>query len=126
MAIDLSKVEFVSTVNYLKRGTGAAAPGSAALTLGGSGATTTKTITHNLGYIPMFAVSSELTSGVIWSNDYVHTLTKSSAAGDTIVTVNYWCDDTDLVIKLVNGTGANVASGDRTVYYVIYIDYDDV
>jgi hypothetical protein len=121
--MDLTKIAFDSRLNYLKKDSSIS--GTTSITLGGSGATTTHTVTHNLGYIPFFTVGAELVgTGTIWSNNYVHTFTQSSTFGDTPVQLDYWCTSTTLTIEIRNGTGSGQQSGSRQIYWNIYIDYE--
>ena len=122
MAVDLTKIAFDSRLNYLKR---SEFVGNDTVTLGGAGAVSTVTVSHNLGYIPFFSVGAELTdTSTIWSNTRVHELTNSSSGGDAFIELQYWCTSTTLTIRIVNGTGANVESGNRDVYWAIYLDYE--
>lgn len=123
MATDLTKISFDSRLNYLKR---SEFVGSQDVTLGGAGATNTVTVTHNLGYIPFFTVASEMASStIVWSNEEVHLYTGKDfgAATDVPMFLNYWIDDTELTINLVNGEGTETESGTRTIHWAIYLDY---
>lgn len=121
MSIDLSKIAFDSRQNYMKRGFS----GSADLTLGAAGATTTHTVSHDLGYIPIFMVGAELDdTSIIYSNNLVHEATQSSAGGANIpVQVQFWPTTTTLTINIINGSGTGTRAGTRTVHWVIYLDY---
>jgi hypothetical protein len=121
--MDLSKVAFDSRLNYLKKDTDIS--GSTNISLGGSGANTTHTVTHNLGYIPFITVGANLNNTTdIWSNNRVNELTDSSGGGDQPVRLAYWYNDTELEIQITNGTGALQQSGLRTIYWNIYRDYE--
>ena len=122
---DLTKLSFDSRLNYLKR---SEFVGSTNLTLPGAGLYVSHSVTHALGYVPFFIVGAELQDGdIVWSNDYVHELTQSSSAAlDPPVTFNYWCTSSTLTIELKNGEGSGEQSGDRTVYWAIYLDYGGV
>lgn len=122
MSVDETKLMFWSGANYLKRSEFSS---SASLALGGLGTYATTTITHNLGYIPFFSVYADLTNdGTIWSNDIVNVFTESSISGVTTTypTLIYYCTTTTLTIKILNNTSP-LATGSRTVYWTIYLDY---
>lgn len=121
--VDISKLSFYSELNYLKRGL----TGSQPLTLGAAGSTVTHTVAHNLGYIPFFVVGAELSDvGTIWSNNEVHVYTDTNLTGNDLpVQLDYWCTTSELTIQIRNGDGSLAESGDRTVYWVIYLDYGD-
>ena len=123
MAIDLTKIAFDSRENYLKR---SEFVGSQDVTLGAAGATSTVTVTHGLGYIPFFSVGAELKdTSTIWSNDYVWTGTQSSLSGiDLEIAYSYWITSTTLTVQIRNGDGSFAQSGDRTVHWAIYLDYE--
>lgn len=123
MNVDLSKLAFYSGANYMKRSE--EFTGSTAMTLPGSGLAVTHTVTHNLGYIPYFDVFADLDNdGIIWAGEKIDQNTDSSAFGATLGTpaLDYWCTATTLTIRLLNNTSP-LATGTRTVYWVIYLDY---
>lgn len=102
--------------------------GSTTLTLPASGSTVTHTVSHNLGYVPFFIVGSHINdSSTIWSGNMVHKYRQTSAfPGDVPVQLSYWCTDTTLTINLRNGTGSGDQQGGlRTVYWIIYLDYEN-
>jgi hypothetical protein len=124
MTVDLTKLSFISTLNYLKRDS--ALVGSDTITLGSSGSVSTKVVTHNLGYIPFFQVGADIVNdGMIWSNDIVNLYTQTSLSGTSTVypTLMYWVTTTDLTIAFYNNTSP-LQTGTRTVYWAIYLDYD--
>jgi hypothetical protein len=123
--MDLTKIAFDSRLNYLKKDTAISGSITIALSAGGGGATF-DTINHNLGYVPFVIVGGELqNTTTVWSNDYVHTFTQSSASSPNYpVTFTYWWDSTTLTIILINGAGTGQQSGNRTFYYNIYRDYE--
>lgn len=119
--VDLTKLAFYSLMNYMKR---SEFVGSASLTLGGAGAVSTHTVNHNLGYVPFFIVGANLNNTTtIWSGTRVHYATQSSAFADQDIELEYWCTTTDLTIRIRNGDGSFAQAGSRTVYWVIYLDY---
>ena len=124
MTTDLSKLSFLSTLNYLKRDSDLV--GTAVLTLGAFGATTSTTINHNLGYIPFVSVAADVNGdGFIWSNEVVNLYTQTSLSGASPLypRLNHWVTPTQLVISLINQTSP-VQTGTRPVYWAIYLDYD--
>lgn len=124
MTVDLTKLAFLSTENYLKRK--ATLVGSDTITLGSIGTVATKVVTHNLGYIPFFQVGADIKNdGTIWSNDLVNVYTQTSLSGTTTTypTLLYWVTTTTLTIALYNNTSP-LKTGTRTVYWAIYLDYD--
>lgn len=112
-------VNFLSSKNYLK----SVNHGSDSIDLGGSSAIVTKTINHNLGYIPMVSVGSNLDDNTkVWSSNNVGT----SIYGDISFydhgpQISYLITTTQLIIKIKNS--ASPASGSRTVWWKIYGDY---
>jgi hypothetical protein len=120
--MDLSKIAFDSRLNYLKRGF----TGSQTVTLGGAGATSTVNVAHNLGYVPFFVVGANLTNTTtIWSNDRVEQYTQTSLSGvDLDIRLRFWSTTNTLTIQIRNGDGALAQSGNRTVYWAIYLDYN--
>lgn len=122
---DLSKLAFFSGVNYLKRGTDDLC-GSTPLTLPAYGSTVSTTINHNLGYIPFFQVFTDITNdGTIWAAQKLDQYTDTSLTGTDLSfpTLISYITTTALVISLYNGTSP-VASGTRTIYWLIYEDYE--
>ena len=120
---DLTKIAFDSRLNYLKR---SEFVGSETVTLGGAGSNSTVTVTHGIGDIPFVTVGVNLTdTSTIWSNDRVWSETQSSlSGGDLEIGYNYWITTTTLTIQIRNGDGAYAQSGNRTVYWSIYKDYE--
>ena len=119
MATDLTKLAFDSRLNYLKR---SEFVGNETITLGGDGSVHTVTVTHNLGYIPFVTVGAHLTdTSTIWSNDRVFSGTQS--VGDRDISLDYWTTTTTLTIRIQNGNGSFVRSGNRIVYWAVYLDY---
>lgn len=122
---DLSKLNFDSEVNYMKR---SSISGSTPITLGSDGTETSYTVHHGLGYIPIIHVSYDASgNGIIWSGDKVNLYTDSSAGGLFAADPQllYWVDTQDLTIEVVNNTDP-VATGTRTIYWIIYLDYGNM
>ena len=128
MSLDLTKVNFYSGVNYMKRSTYI---GSTTLTLPAYGGSVTYTITHNLGYIPQYTVQAEIDeSGTVWNGGKVSEYTdqfllSGLAVDETYPQLMSWTTTTTLTIRIENFTSP-VATGTRTVYWVIYEDYGDL
>lgn len=126
--VDLSKLSYFSGVNYLKREQ--SLEGSALVTLSAPGGEVLYTVTHDLGYIPFVYVGADVDNdGIIWSNSKVHTFSESasefSAGAGFISTVeiSHWVTTSNLTICLTNNTFSQ--SGQRRIYWVIYLDYED-
>lgn len=122
---DLTKLSFLSSLNYMKRDSSV---GSAAMTIGGAGVTVTKTIAHNLGYIPFYEIYTEIdNAGIVWNNTKIYSVTDTSsgASQPPDADVTSWIDTANLTINLVNNSSPN-ATGSRTVYWLIYRDYGNV
>jgi hypothetical protein len=119
MTLDRTKIAFDASLNYMKKGFS----GSGSLTLGGSLTTVSYTVDHNLGYIPFVVVGAELSASTIWSSNRPYTFTRSSAAGfDHEVQLSYYVTTTTLTVSIRNGSGANIQSGAKSVYWGIYLD----
>lgn len=127
MALDLTKVTFYSGVNYMKRSRHV---GSISLTLPGYGSAVTYTVEHNLGYIPQYTVQAEIDeSGTIWNGGKVSQYTDQLYLSGLFVDETYpqlysWSTTTTLTIRIENYTSP-LATGARTVYWVVYEDYGD-
>ena len=123
MTVILPELNFYSGVNYMKRDISS---GTSTMTLGALNAVTATTITHNLGYIPFFQVFCDQdNTGKIWSANKINRLTRSSSGSspaDPYLTS--WATTTTLVINLHNATSP-LATGNRTIYYLIYKDYGE-
>lgn len=120
--MDLSKLDFTSTLNYLKRDPNFV--GSDTITLGGAGVVAYKYVYHNFGYVPFVTVGADLLNdGMIFCQDAADTYTETSLSSHThsYPTLLWWVNTSTLTIGLRNNAGA---SGDRTVYWAIYKDYD--
>jgi len=125
---DLSKLNFTTAENYLKRSEFC---GSALLTLGGYGTASTQTVDHNLGYVPLFDVYAELDTAdeIIAGGEKVNSLTEQRALSGLSADPAYpfmraWATTTQLTIRLENYTSPT-ASGTRRVYWIIYQDYNN-
>lgn len=121
MTVNLSKLAFYSGVNYMKRSTFV---GSADLALPAHGGSVSTTITHSLGYIPFFQVFSEIdATSTIWTPSKLDKYTDSTLSSDTTdPTLSSWPTTTTLTIRIDNNT-TPTATGTRTVYWIIYLDY---
>jgi hypothetical protein len=125
----MNNVFFTSGDNYMKRdpSTGSAslaAPVTSAYS--GSLFVTNFTVTHNLGFVPMFRVYMEpFKDGTIWPpltsrlvGESVNPLNTSGAAGPGIIA---WPTSTTLQIQIFYFS--NTLTGTYPVYWVIYQDY---
>lgn len=119
---DLTKINFSSTVNYMKQSTEFS--GDTTLTLPSAGNAVTHTVTHNLGYIPYFDVFVDFDNdGIIWAGEKVDEYTETSrAVSSTVPTLSYWSTTTTLTMRLLNDTSPT-ATGTRKIYWLIYLDY---
>lgn len=124
--MDISKSAFNTGANYLARSN--SYTGSVTITLPGSGLTKSAVIPHNLGYIPFFEVGADVDNdGIIWHGNKINLYTETSLGGvsSSSPTLKAWSTTTDLTILLDNTT-TPVATGSRTLYYTIYLDYGNV
>lgn len=125
MTADLSKFNFYSGVNYMKRDVSI---GTTLLTLGGAGTTVTHTVTHSLGYIPFYEVHAEIDNAeIIWNNTKIYYSTDTSSGGglEPQPALYSWITTTTLTISLVNQT-TPTASGTRRIHWLIYRDYGNI
>ena len=119
-AADLSKLNFHTGINYLKRSEFC---GTANINTAVSG---TLTIDHNLGYIPFYQVGAELDeAGTIWVGGKVSTYTDQGLLSGlgippTHIEIDSWITTTQLTIRL-----SNTASQVVPVYWFIYLDYSN-
>lgn len=122
MAKDLSKLNFDSTENYLKRSefcnsqdVGAAA-----------GAVVTLPINHMLGYVPFYEVFADIDNdGTIWNGNKVHAGTLSSAGGfaPSSATLRYNIDENQLRVTNDNSFTDPYTGRTMKIYWLIYLDY---
>lgn len=113
---DLSKLNFWSGANYMKRDGSVPQYDITA----GAGATVAHDVEHNLGFIPQYEVSGELDGlGIIWARNKLY-VGMEGATSPTDPEISAWTTTTKLTLSLYNPTGAQVT---RTIYFVIYKDY---
>lgn len=115
-------IGFDTRLNYLKRGF----TGTQTLTLPAAAGLETFEFDHDLGYVPFFSVGAQLgDANIIWSGNYVFAGTNPTGSGGAVTPpqLRYWCDDTTLTIKIANGFNGGDESGDRDVFWAIYLDY---
>lgn len=113
---DLSKLNFLSSENYMKRHPSTDHRNVTA----GAGATTTFPVLHGQTFIPQFEVSGEVDGdGIIWARNKLY-VGMEGATAPSSPEITAWVDEQNLTISLYNPT---VASVTRTIYYVIYKDY---
>ena len=124
MTVDLTKLIFLSSLNYLKRSNFF---NNDTVTLGGANTQVVKNVDHNLGYIPFIHVAADLQdNGVLWANDIVdkYTETSLSSFSNDYPTLEYWTTNNILTISIYNHTSP-AATGTRRVYWGVYLDYGD-
>ena len=129
MGADLSKLDFTTSENYLKRSVFC---GQQTVTLGAFGSDNIITIDHNLGYVPLFDVSCEFdTDGaIVAGGEKVNPVTESAflsglAVDPAFPFLRTWATTTQLVMRLSNRTSPT-ATGTRELYWLIYLDYNNV
>lgn len=117
--MNLEELGFYSGVNYLKRDDELS--GSQTVSMTGTEEQTI-TVNHNLGYIPFVTVGANINDGsTIWSSNSTPLL--SGQVGVERPTFTWWVDENTLTIYLTNNQIDTNISGDRTVYWAIYLDY---
>lgn len=126
---DLSKLNFYSDVNYMKRDP---ASGGRTITLPAGGSTTSFDVGFSLetgaGKVPIYDVFAEIGGdGVLWNGGKISELTDQAflsglAADPTYPDISSWITGRTLTISVANLTNP-VASGTRRFYYLIYKDY---
>lgn len=121
MTVDLSKLNFWSGANYMKRIADPTPYTDVTLAAFGS---QTITVDHNLGNIPEYDVQAELEgTGVdapIWTGTIPYVGMNQGAATPSHVNFNTWISTTALTIALNNPTGSSITV---RVYHIIYKDY---
>lgn len=115
--VDLSKLNFFSGVNYMKRHLPAC--GYFDINPGAFG-TATRTVAHGLGYIPDFLVQGDLDGASLWSNNIPYAGMSGSGGTPNGYEVTAWIDENTLTIQVNNNTAS---SGARRVWYKVYKDY---
>lgn len=113
---------FDSRFNYLKRGF----TGNQTITLPASAGLETFEFDHNLGYVPFFSVGAQLgDADIIWSGNYVFAGSNPTGSGgaETPPQLRYWCDENTLTIAVANGFNGGDETGERNLYWAIYLDY---
>lgn len=128
MSADLTKLDFITSENYLKRSSFC---GHQTVTLGAYGSNNTVTIDHNLGYVPLFDAYCEFdTDGaIVAGGEKVNAYTEAALLSGLAVDPPYpflraWATTTQLVLRLENYTSPT-ATGTRELYWLIYLDYSN-
>jgi hypothetical protein len=128
MSADITKVDFITSENYLKRSSFC---GHQTLTLGAYGTANITTIDHNLGYVPLFDVYCEFDAAgeIIAGGEKVNAYTESANLSGLAVDPPYpflraWATTTQLIMRLENNTSP-LATGTRELYWLIYLDYSN-
>lgn len=102
--MDLSKVSFISSLNYLKRSQFC------------SSGSNPPPINHNLGYIPFYEVYADFSNnGIIWAGEWINEWTDSSNTGQT----------QGFVAQSWTSTSTLTISTQGTAYWLVYLDYGD-
>lgn len=130
----MGNFQFISDKNYMKKdpssGTGTMAGPSVSFYFG-NGYKSNKTITHNLGYVPLFRVYYEpyLDNKVMeafqdnnWALPETPNIVRVTNVAPTCMV---WADNTYLYIEL-NYTDATLAGNTYSVHWTIYKDYGQV
>lgn len=122
MAVDSTKLIFFSGANYMKRSNFSS---NTSITLGAYGAVSSFVITHNLGYIPFYQAVCDIdNNGTLWTPYELDQYIDTSAGVDPAVPdFTSWVTTTTLTLNLTNLTSP-VATGSRTIYWIIYKDYN--
>lgn len=121
--VDLSKLQYYSELNYMKR-SDTFGQDTLAYSTYYPGANLTES--HGLGYVPFFLAGVDLFGdGVIWSNQYVHPFTQTSNSGFANEPPQFyvWANETNIIINMRDGLGTGDQSGSRNIYYGVYLDY---
>jgi len=117
MTVDLSKLQFYSGVNYMKREDRNVRYQDVTMAAYGS---QTISVNHGLGHIPEVDVQAELTQdGMIWTGN----LPEPGMEGfytPSWPQITWWVGTADLTITVSNPTGS---SATVRVYYLIFKDY---
>lgn len=115
---DLSKLNFFSDVNYMKRhsSTSHQSISVAAFSTG-----SLPPITHGQNFIPQFEVYGDLDNdGTLWARNKLYVAMENAATTPTSPQISAWIDERDLTIQVYNPTASTKVV---PVYYVIYQDY---
>lgn len=117
--MDISKLNFYSGANYMKRDI---TTGTRDM-IAASGATTTYDVPHNIGgdNVPQFLTSAEVARDkVIWRRNQFYVGFGDGSTSPTYPELSAWITTSKLTLSLYNPTGASVTV---PVYWVIYKDY---
>lgn len=116
---DLTKLQFYSGNNYLKRSSFWSQTSIAI-----SNATTNVvTVQHDLGIIPQYIIATDyLNDGVWWACPFVNPLRGSFGATDGAPTIYSAADTVSLYIKSNSDYLGDITGVSRNVKYGIYLD----
>lgn len=116
---DLSKLNFYSDVNTMKRDPSS---GHREITAGAFGSASLDVAHHVEGTgVPHFVVSAENDSaGIIWRRNKLYVDMENSSTSPTYPELSAWVTPTILTLTLANPTAS---SKTIMVYYVVYKDY---
>lgn len=120
--VDLSKLNFFSGVNYMKRSDRS---GQSTRSLAGAGEVVV--VDHDLDYIPHYdAYMDVLGDGTIWyGGTIVDEYTETSLSGYDWPTLDLrtYVSTTQLTLRIEDITVSPGITGDRELYWLIYLDY---
>ncbi len=115
MAVDLTKLQFYSGNNYLKRSD---CWGQTNASVTSTTVPTEVSVNHNLGYIPQFVVAINYNNdGVWWSNEYCGSIRYPGGQNPDVMNINPTIDTQKLYLNSIHSS-----TGTRQVKYGVYID----
>lgn len=119
MAVDLTKLQFYSGNNYLKRSS----------FFGQMNAVSTgydpnqTSITHNLGYIPQFIVAADYqNNGIWWANEFCNDVRGPGGATNGVIMISPSIDSTRFFVIASASYDGSIFTATRPVKYGIYLD----
>lgn len=117
---DLTKLQFYSGNNYLKR---SEFFGQMNAVVNSASAPNTTSIAHNLGYIPQFITAIDYQNNSIWwANEFCGPLRATGGANDDVITVNPMVDNNNLYLVSSTNYSGSISSATRPAKYGIYLD----
>lgn len=118
MTVDLSKLNFWSGANYMKRYDDDSPYTDVTIAAFGS---QTVTVNHGLNFIPEYDVQAELeANGRIWTGTIPYVGMNQGGGGPSNAYFDSWITTTDLIITAHNPTGSSISF---RIYHIIYKDY---
>jgi len=117
MTANKSQLNFYTGVNYMKR---SPASGSQSFALPATNTSATHAISHGLGKIPFFNVFADIyQNGQVWAVNPVWVGMDQGSTTTLPMTVASYADVNNIYLVINN----NTATGNVTIWYVIYEDY---